>query len=64
MESLYGHHGNVIVGTPNQLLEQMRPFVDLGIDYFMLDYAGFPKPTTLQMLISEVLPRLADFASP
>jgi len=48
------------VGTPNQLLEQMRPFVDLGVDYFMFDCAGFPRPTTLQMLVSEVLPKLAD----
>ena len=47
------------VGTPQQLVEQMRPFIDLGVDYFMLDCGGFPKLTTLEMLVSEVLPALA-----
>jgi alkanesulfonate monooxygenase SsuD/methylene tetrahydromethanopterin reductase-like flavin-dependent oxidoreductase (luciferase family) len=46
------------VGTPKQLLEQMRPFIDLGVDYFIFDCGGFPKLTTLEMLINEVLPAL------
>lgn len=46
------------VGTPTQVVEQMRPFIDLGVDYFMLDCSGFPKLTTLEMLINEVLPAL------
>lgn len=48
------------VGTPLQLVEQMRPFIDLGVDYFMLDCGGFPKLTTLEMLVNEVLPALND----
>jgi alkanesulfonate monooxygenase SsuD/methylene tetrahydromethanopterin reductase-like flavin-dependent oxidoreductase (luciferase family) len=46
------------VGTPKQLVEQMRPFIDLGVDYFMLDCSGFPELTTLEMLVNEVLPAL------
>ncbi len=46
------------VGTPSQLIEQMRPFVELGVDYFMLDCGGFPKLTTVEMLVNEVLPAL------
>lgn len=46
------------IGTPQQLIEQMRPFIDLGVDYFMLDCGGFPNLTTLEMLVSEVLPAL------
>ena len=46
------------VGTPQQLVEQMRPFIDLGVDYFMLDCGGFPQLTTLELLIDEVLPAL------
>ncbi len=46
------------VGTPQQLVEQMRPFIALGIDYFILDCGGFPELTTLEMLVSEVLPAL------
>ena len=48
------------VGTPQQVVEQMRPFIDMGVDYFMLDCGGFPDLTTLQLLIGEVLPVLND----
>jgi len=48
------------VGTPRQLIEQMRPFIDIGVDYFMFDCGGFPRLTTLEMLINEVLPVLAE----
>ncbi len=46
------------VGTPQQIVEQMRPFVDMGVDTFMLDCGGFPRLTTLEMLVNEVLPVL------
>lgn len=46
------------VGTPGQIIEQMRPFIELGVDYFMFDCAGFPHLATLELLIDEVLPRL------
>jgi alkanesulfonate monooxygenase SsuD/methylene tetrahydromethanopterin reductase-like flavin-dependent oxidoreductase (luciferase family) len=48
------------VGTPKQLVEQMRPFIDMGVDYFMLDCGGFPNLTTLELLVSEVLPALTE----
>ena len=48
------------IGTPKQVVEQMHPFIDLGVDYFMFDCGGFPKLTTLEMLINEVLPALND----
>jgi alkanesulfonate monooxygenase SsuD/methylene tetrahydromethanopterin reductase-like flavin-dependent oxidoreductase (luciferase family) len=46
------------VGTPQQLVAQMRPFIDLGVDYFIVDCGGFPNLTTLELLIGEVLPAL------
>jgi alkanesulfonate monooxygenase SsuD/methylene tetrahydromethanopterin reductase-like flavin-dependent oxidoreductase (luciferase family) len=46
------------LGTPTQIMEQMREFVDLGVDYFMLDCADFPALGTLELLIGEVLPAL------
>jgi alkanesulfonate monooxygenase SsuD/methylene tetrahydromethanopterin reductase-like flavin-dependent oxidoreductase (luciferase family) len=45
-------------GTPQQVIAQMRPFIDLGVDYFILDCGGFPKLTTLELLVNEVLPAL------
>ncbi len=46
------------IGTPPQVVEQMRPFVELGVDCFMLGCGGFPELTTLELLIGEVLPAL------
>lgn len=46
------------VGTPQKLIEQMQPFIELGVDYFMLDCGGFPDLTTLELLVNEVLPAL------
>jgi alkanesulfonate monooxygenase SsuD/methylene tetrahydromethanopterin reductase-like flavin-dependent oxidoreductase (luciferase family) len=46
------------VGTPAQVIEQMRPFIDLGVDYFMLGNPGFPDLTTPELLINEVIPAL------
>jgi alkanesulfonate monooxygenase SsuD/methylene tetrahydromethanopterin reductase-like flavin-dependent oxidoreductase (luciferase family) len=48
------------VGTPQQIVEQMRPFITLGVNYFMLDCGGFPTLTTLELLVNEVLPALND----
>ena len=46
------------VGTPRQIIEQMQPFIDLGVSSFLLDCGGFPNLTTLELLINEVLPAL------
>ena len=44
------------VGTPQQVIEQMLPFIGMSVDYFMLDCAGFPDLTTLEMLVERVAP--------
>lgn len=46
------------VGTPEQIVEQMQPFIEAGVGYFMLDCGGFPDLTTLELLVSDVLPAL------
>lgn len=46
------------VGTPAQVIEQMRPFIALGVDYFILDCSGFPNLTTLELLVDQILPVL------
>jgi alkanesulfonate monooxygenase SsuD/methylene tetrahydromethanopterin reductase-like flavin-dependent oxidoreductase (luciferase family) len=50
--------GEDLAGTPAQIIEQMQPFIALGVDYFMLDCGGFPRLTTVEMLVNEVLPAL------
>jgi alkanesulfonate monooxygenase SsuD/methylene tetrahydromethanopterin reductase-like flavin-dependent oxidoreductase (luciferase family) len=44
------------VGTPAQIVEQMCPFIALGVDSFLLDCGGFPNLTTLELLVHEILP--------
>lgn len=46
------------VGTPAQLIAQMQPFIELGVDYFMLDCGGFPNLTTVETLVREVIPAI------
>ena len=46
------------LGTPAQIIDQLAPFIELGVDYFMLGSAGFPDLTTLELLVNEVLPVL------
>ena len=48
------------VGTPQQVLQQMRPFIELGVEYFILDCSSFPDLTTLKLLVDEVLPALQN----
>lgn len=44
------------VSTPTQVVDQMRRFIDLGVDTFMLDCVDFPKMDMLELLIDKVLP--------
>jgi alkanesulfonate monooxygenase SsuD/methylene tetrahydromethanopterin reductase-like flavin-dependent oxidoreductase (luciferase family) len=46
------------VGTSQRVVDQMRRFIDLGVSRFMVDCAGFPNLTTLEMLVHEVIPEL------
>jgi alkanesulfonate monooxygenase SsuD/methylene tetrahydromethanopterin reductase-like flavin-dependent oxidoreductase (luciferase family) len=46
------------VGTPEQIIEQMRPFIALGVTHFKLDSVDFPQVRGLDLLINEVLPAL------
>jgi hypothetical protein len=36
----------------------MRAFIDMGVDYFMLNTPGLPNFTTLETLWNEVIPAL------
>ena len=47
-----------VVAERQQIVEQMQPFIELGVDYFMVDCGGFPELTTLELLVNEVLPVL------
>lgn len=52
--------GEAFVGTPDEVIEQMRPFIELGVDYFILASGGFPRTTTVELLRDKVLPAVRD----
>ena len=49
---------NAFVGTPQQVVEQMQPFVEAGVDYFMVAVLGLPDPDVIGMITEDVLPKL------
>jgi len=44
------------VGAPQQIVEQMRSFVELGVSTFIFDCLDFPATGTLERLLEQVLP--------
>lgn len=49
---------NAFVGTPAQILEQMKPFIDFGVDYFMLDILDVNDPAVLNTVLNDVIAKL------
>lgn len=47
-------------GTPEQFVEQMRPFIESGVTTFILDFSGFPNFSALDLFIREVIPALNE----
>ncbi len=49
---------NSFVGTPTQIIEQMKPLIDAGVSYFIFMVPGLPDPEIIGLLTEEVLPKL------
>jgi alkanesulfonate monooxygenase SsuD/methylene tetrahydromethanopterin reductase-like flavin-dependent oxidoreductase (luciferase family) len=49
---------NAFVGTPPQVVEQMRPFVEAGVDFFMPAVLGLPDPDVAGMIVEEVISKV------
>ena len=47
------------VGTPEQVVEQMRPYAEAGVDLFMLQHFLLDDVAGLELLAHEVIPALA-----
>lgn len=46
------------VGTPDQVVEQMRPYVEAGVQLFMLQHFLLDEPEMMELLAAEVMPAL------
>ncbi len=49
-----------IMGTPDQVAEQLQAFVDLGLDHFIVRVIDFPETKGVELFAREVIPRLSD----
>lgn len=43
-------------GTPQQVIEQIGPFIEAGVDFFMTEMLGLDNPDVVGMIREEVLP--------
>jgi alkanesulfonate monooxygenase SsuD/methylene tetrahydromethanopterin reductase-like flavin-dependent oxidoreductase (luciferase family) len=50
--------GNGLLGTPEQIVEQLQAYIELGIECFMLGSRTLADTTTVELLATEVLPKL------
>lgn len=55
------HPGNALVGTPAQVIELMKPFVDAGVDYFMVEVLGLPDRQIFDWLVGDVIPAIQAY---
>jgi alkanesulfonate monooxygenase SsuD/methylene tetrahydromethanopterin reductase-like flavin-dependent oxidoreductase (luciferase family) len=46
-----------IIGTPDEVEQQLRRFTDLGVEYFMFRFADFPETAMAEKFAKEVAPR-------
>ena len=54
---------NALVGTPDQVAEQMQALVATGASYFMTIIPELPNPDVIAMLLEDVLPKVRAAAS-
>ena len=47
-----------LVGTPAQVVAQIQRFVDIGVDYFMVEVLGLSDPEIRNLMLEEVLPKV------
>jgi alkanesulfonate monooxygenase SsuD/methylene tetrahydromethanopterin reductase-like flavin-dependent oxidoreductase (luciferase family) len=47
-----------IVGTVAQVIDQLHQFIDLGVDYFMVEVLGLPDQDIVDRVLNDVLPKV------
>lgn len=54
-----GRYGQAsIVGTPEQVAEQLWPFIELGIEHLLFEFVDFPSTAGSRLFENEVIPKL------
>lgn len=52
------HSRNAFAGTPQQVIDLMGPFVEAGVDHFIVEVLGLPDPDIARLVVEEVIPRV------
>ena len=50
---------SAIVGTPSEVIAQLKRFTDLGVQHFILRFADYPKTDGIRRFADEVIPYVA-----
>ena len=56
--------GSGLLGTPDQIVEQLQAYVELGVHRFMLGSRSLSDTTTVELLAKEVLPNVKRSTHP
>ncbi len=52
------YNSNPVVGTPEQVAEQLQRFIDVGVEYLIVRTVDFPRPEGVELFAQEVVPLL------
>ncbi len=47
---------NPLVGTPEQIIDQLGPYIELGVEEFYLRFVDFPSPAGIELFAEKVMP--------
>lgn len=48
------------VGTPERIVEEVKAFIDVGVNYFIFEIVGLPDPEVVQLVVDDVLPGIRN----
>ena len=49
-----------IIGTPNQVAEQLRPYIDLGVEHLIIRCVDFPSTAGIELFSKAVIPQFSN----
>ena len=49
---------HIVYGAPDKVAGEMRQFVDLGVEHFMLRFVDFPSMEGLELFLNDVASRV------
>jgi len=52
------YSGEGLIGTPDEVIAQLRQWIDLGVTHFQFRFADFPRTDGIELFMEEVLPHV------